>query len=258
MTTLSSTERHSRNGADGLRIKLFADGASTDQIFKLADDPLIAGFTTNPTLMRASGVEDYRAFARQLLDRVRTKPISFEVGADEPDEMYHQAKEISSWGRNVYVKIPVTNTRGESTAQVARRLSQEGVQVNVTAVFTIDQVSKTVAALEGGAPSVISVFAGRIADTGRDPVPHMKAAVKAASHVPTVEVLWASPREVLNLYQADAAGCQIITMTADLLAKVQLRGKDLLDYSRETVRMFHSDAQSLGEILTRHRERKAA
>ena len=203
-------------------------------------------------------VEDDDAVAESCRSPLPAADDADDLGADEPDEMYHQAREICSWGKNVYVKIPVTNTRGESTAQVARRLSQEGVQVNVTAVFTIDQVSKTVAALEGGAASVISVFAGRIADTGRDPVPHMKAAVKAASHVPTVEVLWASPREVLNLYQADAAGCQIITMTADLLAKVQLRGKDLLDYSRETVRMFHSDAQSLGEILTRHRERKAA
>jgi len=247
-----------RNGATGLRVKVFADGASTEQILSLADDALVAGFTTNPTLMRASGVTDYRAFADELLHRVRRKPISFEVGADEAEEMYYQAREIASWGANVYVKVPVTNTRGESMIPVAGRLSQEDVQVNVTAVFTPAQVAEAVAALEGGAPSIVSVFAGRIADTGRDPVPLMKAAVRAAARVPSVEVLWASSREVLNLYQAEAAGCQIITLTPDLLAKVRLRRKGLLDYSLETVRMFHADAKAIGEIFPRERTKKAA
>jgi transaldolase len=233
----------------GLRIKLFADGANLDQILQLAADPTISGFTTNPTLMRASGVTDYRAFARSLLDKVTAKPISFEVFADDLEGMYRQAKEIASWGANVYVKIPVTNTRRDSTATLVRRLTEEGVQVNVTAVFTLEQVSAMAAVLAGGVASVISIFAGRIADTGRDPVVDMKKAVKAAVGSPRTEVLWASPREILNLYQADAAGCHIITMTPDLLAKVALRNKDLLDYSLDTVKMFYGDAERAGYSL---------
>lgn len=235
--------------SSGLRIKLFADGANVQQIAKLAAEPHIVGFTTNPTLMHASGVKSYQAFARELLELVTSKPISFEVFADEMDEMYRQAKKIASWGPNVYVKIPVTNTRGEPTTDIVRRLTEEGVQVNITAVFTLAQVSEIAAAVSNGAPSVISIFAGRIADTGRDPVPHMVACVEAARVAPRAEVLWASPREVLNLYQADAAGCHIITMTPDLLAKVALRNKDLDEYSRDTVKMFFNDAQRAGYTL---------
>lgn len=246
-----------RNG-NGLRVKVFADGASAEQMLSLAPLPLVAGFTTNPTLMRASGVSDYRAFATELLQRIRRKPISFEVSADDAGEICEQAREIASWGANVYVKVPITNTRGESMAAVAGRLSQEGVRVNVTAVFTPGQVAEAVAALEGGAPAIVSVFAGRIADTGRDPVPIMKAAVRTAARVPSVEVLWASSREVFNLYQAEAAGCQIITLTPDLIAKVRLRGKDLEEYSLETVRMFHADAKAIGDIFSGVPVREAA
>jgi transaldolase len=233
----------------GLSIKLFADGANKDQIIKLAAEPYVEGFTTNPTLMRSSGVTDYRSFAQELLALVTDKPISFEVFADELDEMYRQAKELSSWGGNVYVKVPVTNTRGESTSAIVRRLTEEGVQVNITAIFTIDQVSEVAAAVANGAPSIISVFAGRIADTGRDPVPHMIECVEAASPAPRAEVLWASPREVLNLYQADAAGCHIITMTPDVISKLALRDKDLGEYSLDTVKMFYQDAQRAGYSL---------
>ncbi len=237
------------NGSRALRIKVFADGADKSRILKLADDPTIAGFTTNPTLMRSSGVQDYRTFAREILDNILSKPISFEVFADEPDEMYRQAKEIASWGSNVYVKIPVTNTKGESMAELVHVLSHEGTQVNVTAVFTTEQVAEIASALARGAPSVISVFAGRIADTGVDPVPHMSECVRLAAHVSTAEILWASPREVLNLYQADSVGCHIITMTPDLLAKVPYKGKDLLEFSKDTVKMFHTDAQAAGYNL---------
>jgi transaldolase len=230
----------------GLHVKLFADGANKEQIIKLAREPHIEGFTTNPTLMRSSGVTDYRGFAQELLALVTDKPISFEVFADEPDEMYRQAKEISSWGSNVYVKVPVTNTRGESTAEIVRRLAEEGVRVNITAIFTIDQVSEVARAVANGAASIISVFAGRIADTGRDPVPHMVECVEAASPARKAEVLWASPREVLNLYQADAAGCHIITMTPDVLTKLSLRNKDLSEYSLDTVKMFYEDARRAG------------
>jgi len=235
--------------ACGLRIKLFADGANRAQILKQATDPAISGFTTNPTLMRSSGVVDYRAFARDILMHVRDKPISFEVFADDHEEMRRQAEEISTWGSNVYVKIPVTNTRREPSVDLVRLLTQEGIKVNVTAVFTIDQVSSVAAALEGGAPSVISVFAGRIADTGRDPVPHMRQVVEVAARAPLAEVLWASPREVLNLYQADAIGCHIITMTPDLLAKIALQNRDLHDYSHDTVKMFYDDAATAGYRL---------
>jgi transaldolase len=233
----------------GLSIKLFADGANKDQIIKLAAEPYVEGFTTNPTLMRSSGVTDYRSFAQELLVLVTDKPISFEVFADELDEMYRQAKEIASWGGNVYVKVPVTNTGGESTSGIVRRLTEEGVQVNITAIFTTDQVSEVAGAVANGAPSIISVFAGRIADTGRDPVPHMIECVEAASPAPRAEVLWASPREVFNLYQADAAGCHIITMTPDVISKLALREKDLGEYSLDTVKMFYQDAQRAGYSL---------
>src|SRR5262245_24362129 len=194
-----------------LKIKLFADGADKAQILRAYANPLIRGFTTNPTLMRAAGVKDYQSFAREILEVVRDRPISFEVFADEFAEMERQARKIAGWAENVYVKIPITNTRRESAMKLAGRLAHSGVKVNVTAVLTLDQVREAAASLAGGAPSVISVFAGRIADTGRDPVPMMAEAVRMLSAHPMIELLWASPRELLNIFQADDAGCHIIT-----------------------------------------------
>ena len=232
-----------------LRTRIFADGADTESLLALAALPYIQGFTTNPTLMRKAGVADYRGFARDVLDQITDRPISFEVFSDEPAEMRVQAIEIASWGPNVYVKIPVTTTRGEPMTDLVRDLSASGVQVNVTALMTEDQVETVSGALEGGAPSCVSVFAGRIADTGRDPLPIMSAALRTLAQVPTAELIWASPREVLNILQADAIGCHIITVTYDLLGKLRLLGKDLDEYSLETVRMFHDDAHRAGYSL---------
>jgi transaldolase len=232
------------------RIKIFADGASVPSILESAKDPRIAGFTTNPTLMRKDGVTDYRAFAKAVLAHVTAKPISFEVFADEFPEMKRQALEIKTWGDNVYVKIPITNTRGQSAVPLVRELAQSGVKVNVTAICTLDQVRETAAALKGGAPSVISVFAGRVADTGRDPVPHMREALGLCRAADSkIELLWASPRELLNIVQAAEVGCDIITVTPDLLKKLSLVGKDLGAYSLETVQMFFRDAQAAGYEL---------
>lgn len=229
-----------------LKIKLFADGADKIQILKYVADPLIKGFTTNPTLMRAAGVKDYEGFAHEILDAVRDRPISFEVFADEFADMERQARKIASWADNVYVKIPVTNTRGESSMDLVRRLSHSGVKVNVTAILTLRQVGLAAAALDGGAPAVVSVFAGRIADTGRDPVPLMSAAVEMAAVASNIELLWASPRELLNIFQADAIGCHIITVTDGILSKLATVGKDLRDYSLDTVVMFYTDAARSG------------
>jgi transaldolase len=229
------------------RIKIFADGASLPSMLESARDPRIAGFTTNPTLMRKAGITDYRAFAKQVLAAIRDKPISFEVFADELPEMRRQAREIATWGDNVYVKIPITNTRREPTTALIRELGGSGVKLNVTAICTLEQVRDTAHALEGAAPSVISVFAGRIADTGRDPIPLMKEALqicRAADR--SIELLWASPRELLNLIQAAEIGCDIITVTPDLLKKLELVGKDLGTFSLETVQMFFRDAQAAG------------
>jgi transaldolase len=233
-----------------VRIRLFADGASIADLRRLAQLPMISGFTTNPTLMRQAGIQDYREFARAALAEVGSRPISFEVFADTFPEMIRQAREIAKFGPNVYVKIPITNTRGESALSVVRELSTSGVHVNVTAICTLDQVRETLAAVAGGAPSVISVFAGRIADTGRDPVPLMRAAAQAvaASDAPA-ELLWASPRELLNIFHAQDAGCQIITLTPDVLKKLDLIGKDLGEFSLDTVRMFHRDATTAGYVL---------
>src|SRR5262249_37797940 len=229
-----------------LKIKLFADGADKIQILKYLADPLIKGFTTNPTLMRAAGVKDYEGFAHEILQAVRDRPISFEVFADEFDDMERQARKIASWADNVYVKIPVTNTRGESSMDLVHRLSHSGVKVNVTASLTLRQVGLAASALDGGAPAVVSVFAGRIADTGRDPVPLMSAAVEMAVVASNVELLWASPREPLNIFQADAIGCHIITITDGILSKLGTVGKDLRDYSLDTVVMFYTDAARSG------------
>jgi transaldolase len=232
------------------RIKIFADGASVSAIVAGAKNPRIAGFTTNPTLMRKDGVSDYRAFAKEVLATVKTQPISFEVFADEFAEMKRQALEIKTWGDNVYVKIPITNTRRESAIPLVAELAASGVKLNVTAICTLEQVRQTAAALEGGAPSVVSVFAGRIADTGRDPVPLMRDALALCRAADArIELLWASPRELLNIIQAAEVGCDIITVTPDLLKKLDLVGKDLAEYSLETVQMFFRDAQAAGYKL---------
>jgi transaldolase len=232
-----------------LKIKLFADGADRAQIVAAQANPLVRGFTTNPTLMRAAGVKDYEAFAHEVLEIVTERPISFEVFADEFCEMERQAHKIAGWAENVYVKIPVTNTRRESSMDLVHRLAHSGVKVNVTAILTLDQVRNASAALAGGAPGVVSVFAGRIADTGEDPVPLMAAAVEMVSAYSNVELLWASPRELLNIFQANDIGCHIITATDSVLSKLKTVGKDLCDYSLETVVMFHTDAARSGYQL---------
>lgn len=232
-----------------LKVKLFADGAEKAAMLDLYANPLIQGFTTNPTLMRKAGITDYASFARDILAVIPDRPISLEVFADEFDEMERQARMIATWGPNVYVKIPVTNTRREPAYELVRRLSHEGVKLNVTAILTLEQSSAVVEALAGGAPSNVSVFAGRIADTGRDPVPMMQAVVEMLRPHPQMELIWASPRELLNVFQADAIGCHIITATPDILKKLALVGKDLSDYSLETVKMFYDDAAKSGFTL---------
>ena len=235
-----------------LKVKLFADGADLAGIKEMAANPAIKGFTTNPTLMRKAGVSDYKAFALQALQVVGGRPISFEVFADEFGEMGKQAHEIASWGKNIYVKIPVTNTKGESSGPLVERLTRAGIQVNVTALTTVDQVKRVADRLAPETPAIISVFAGRIADTGRDPVPIMAEAVKIMKKKPKSELIWASPRELLNIFQANEIGCHIITATNDILKKLPLIGKDLDAYSLETVEMFHKDAKAAGySIATR-------
>lgn len=231
---------------DQLDVKIFADGADLDGILALAADRRIAGFTTNPTLMWKAGLTDYEEFARRLLERITVHPISFEVFADDADEMRRQALKISRWGENVYVKIPVSTTAGESMAPLVRELSESGVKVNVTALFTTAQVELLTAAVKDGAPSYLSVFAGRIADAGIDPVPIMARSVEIMLDAPRSELIWASPREVLNVVQADAVGCHIITVTHDLIKKLDSLGKDLDQFSLETVQMFHRDAVAAG------------
>lgn len=234
---------------DRISTRIFADGADLDGILALAVDLRIAGFTTNPTLMRKVGLTNYAGFAHELLEHVTERPISFEVFADDADEMARQARLIASWGENVYVKIPVTSTTGESMAPLVRELSEDGVKVNVTALFTPAQVELIAAAVADGAPSYISVFAGRIADAGVDPVPIMARSVEIIARAPRSELIWASPREILNLIQADAVGCHIITITHDLLPKLAGLGKSLEQFSLETVRMFHDDALAAGFSL---------
>ena len=232
------------------RVRIFADGADVSEIRALAARPDIQGFTTNPTLMHKAGIRDYRRFAHEVLPVVDGKAISFEVFADDFDEMARQAREIATWGANVYVKIPVTDTTGRPASGLVRRLSHEGVRVNVTAVLTLEQVRDSAEALAGGAPAFVSVFAGRIADTGRDPSPIVRESVAhLAAVAPAAEVIWASPREVLNLCQADEAGCHIITMTSDLLKKIPVIGRDLTALSLDTVRMFRDDAVKAGFTL---------
>ncbi len=232
-----------------LMVKIFADGADIKGMLEMYRNPLIRGFTTNPTLMRKAGVSDYRAFAREVLAAIPDRPISFEVFSDEFDEMELQARQIASWGSNVYVKIPVTNTRQQSSVKLIRNLAEAGICVNVTAVMALDQVRDVSTALAGGPPAIVSVFAGRIADTGRDPMPLMAAAVEILRMYPNVELLWASPREVLNIFQADAVGCHIITATNDILKKLALVGKDLHGFSLDTVKMFREDALKAAYVL---------
>jgi transaldolase len=234
---------------DQLNVKIFADGADLDSILALSADARIAGFTTNPTLMWKAGLTDYEEFAKRLLERITEHPISFEVFADDAPEMRRQALKIAEWGENVYVKIPVSTTAGESMAPLVRELSESGVKVNVTALFTTAQVELITKAVKDGAPSYISVFAGRIADAGIDPVPIMARSVDVMVEAPLSELIWASPREILNVVQADEIGCHVITVTHDLLRKLDLLGKDLLQYSLETVQMFHRDAVAAGFSL---------
>tara|TARA_B100000131_G_scaffold317116_1_gene358495 strand:+ start:1073 stop:1774 length:702 start_codon:yes stop_codon:yes gene_type:complete len=233
-----------------MKIKLFADGANLNEIRELSNDEKISGFTTNPTLMRKAGINDYVKFAVEAIKIVKDLPISLEVFSDDLQVMEKQALELSRLGDNVYVKIPVTNTKGESTGPIIKSLSEKKVKLNVTAVFTTEQVEKVVSCLHEGVPSIISVFAGRIADTGVDPVPHMKKCKKAIEKHQMCELLWASPREVLNLYQAEECQCDIITATPAILAKYEkLASKDLEEYSIETVKMFYNDAKAAGYKL---------
>jgi len=232
------------------RIKIFADGADLAGILEMARNPLISGFTTNPTLMRKAGITDYEPFAREVLSHVRELPISFEVFSDDLVEMKRQALRISSWGDNVFVKVPSTNTKGESTVPLAGELAKEGVKLNITAMTTPAHVAAFLPAVSSGPAAVLSVFAGRVADTGRDPVVLMKDCLKIIGETPKVELLWASPRELLNLIQADEIGCHIITMTNDLIAKIPLIGKDLDEFALDTVKMFDRDARAAGFSLS--------
>ena len=229
-----------------LKVKLFADGADLAGIAEMASSPMIGGFTTNPTLMRKAGITDYKAFALKVLEIVPTLPVAFEVFADDFPTMEKQAKEIASWGKNVNVKIPVTNTKGEFCGPLVKTLSDAGVNVNVTAVMTLDQVRKIVENLNINSPAIVSIFAGRIADTGVDPVPLMAEAVQILKSKPKAELIWASPRELLNIIQAHQVGCHIITATNDILKKLTLVDKNLDAYSLETVEMFYRDAQAAG------------
>ena len=231
---------------EDLKIKMYCDGADVESLLQMYKNPLIKGFTTNPTLMRKAGVDDYEKFGRAIVQAIPDRPISLEVFADELDEMEQQAMVLASFGQNVNVKIPVTNTKGEPTDRVIRNLSRRGVVLNVTAILTLEQVRRVAAALDPATPAIVSVFAGRVADTGVDPVPMMREALKLLKDRPKAELLWASPRELLNIFHADQAGCHIITVTTDLLAKLALIGKSLEQFSLETVKMFYNDALAAG------------
>ena len=234
---------------EDLHIKIFGDGAEKASILELNEKPYIKGFTTNPTLMRKAGISDYAEFAKEILGVVKDKPISFEVFSDEFEDMERQAKIIASWGDNVYVKIPITNTKGESSAPLIARLAAAGIKLNVTAILTTEQVAETAKVLLPSVPSIVSVFAGRIADTGRDPVPYMMKAKEILSGNPTAELLWASPRELFNIIQAEEMGCHIITVTPDVLKKLSGLGYDLAQFSLDTVKMFYEDGRKAGYRL---------
>jgi transaldolase len=233
-----------------LNVKIFADGADFDGMVKMAHNPLIRGFTTNPTLMRKAGVSDYETFARRVLAAITDRPVSFEVFADDFPSMAEQARAIATWGPNVNVKIPVTNTKGQSSNELIRALSSEGVTLNITAIFTLDQVGGVASALDPATPAIVSVFAGRIADTGVDPIPHMRACKEILASRPKAELLWASTRELLNIFHAEEAGCDIVTVPNEFLAKLNLIDKDLSEYSRETVQLFYKDATAAAYQIT--------
>lgn len=232
-----------------LKIKIFADGADKKGMLEMYQNPFIKGFTTNPTLMKKAGITDYQSFALDILKSIKDRPISFEVFSDDLEEMYEQAIHIARWGKNVYVKIPVTNTLGIPTYDLIKKLSKKGVKQNITALMTLDQVRDVSDALSNGPESCISVFAGRVADTGRDPLPLMIEAMQIIQRHPEQELIWASPRELLNIFQGDAIGCHIITVTNDILKKLNFVGKDLLEFSLETVKMFYNDAVAAGFSL---------
>ena len=231
------------------RVKIFADGADCASILELADNPWIRGFTTNPTLMRKAGIADYEAFGKSLVRAIPERPFSFEVLSDDFGEMEEQALRIASWGENVYVKIPITDTQGRSAAPLIRRLAEQEVKVNVTALMTLDQVDAVLPSLRQAPAACVSIFAGRVADTGRDPLPILQAALQRLRAYPRVELIWASPRELFNIVQADEIGCHIITVTHDLLKKLPLLGRDLSEYSLETVKMFVDDARAANFTL---------
>src|SRR5262245_4135255 len=232
-----------------LKVQIFADGADKTRMLELYANPHVKGFTTNPTLMRQAGVTDYEGFAKEIVKQIPDRPISFEVFSDEFPEMERQALKIASWGPNVFAKIPVTNTKGQSSVSLIRSLVKQGVQCNVTAIFTIAQIDAVVAALKGTKHSYVSVFAGRIADTGRDPLPIMKHAVDACDAAGGMEVIWASPREFLNIFQAEEIGCHVITVSPDILKKLNLCGRDLEDFSLDTVKVFYNDGAAAGYKL---------
>lgn len=242
---------------DQLRVQIFADGADLAGMMEMAARPYVAGLTTNPTLMRKAGISDYRGFAQSVLSQIRDKPISFEVFSDDFREMERQAHEIASWGENVFVKIPVTNTSGESSAKLIRRLARAGIRQNVTALTLLRQVREVSDALGDETPCYVSVFAGRIADTGHDPLPMMGAAVEMLRDFSNQQLIWASPREVLNILQADGIGCHVITVTNDLIKKLSLLGKDLGEFSLETVKMFYDDACAAGFSLEKRKKAAA-
>lgn len=231
---------------EDLKVKIFADGADKAGMLEMHEKPYIKGLTTNPTLMKKAGITDYRAFCKDILSSIKDKPLSFEVFSDEFSEMERQALEIASWGQNIYVKIPVTNTKREVCYDLVKRLSAKKVKLNVTALMTLDQVRDVVASLDPNVPSYVSVFAGRVADTGHDPVPMMATAVDILKSAPASELIWASPRELLNIFQADEIGCHVITVTNDILKKLSLVGYDLDQYSLDTVKMFYKDAVDAG------------
>jgi transaldolase len=231
---------------EDLKVQIFADGADKDGMLEMYAKPFVKGLTTNPTLMKKVGITDYRAFCKDILTHIKDKPLSFEVFSDDFSEMERQAMEIASWGENVYVKIPVTNTKKETCYALVKKLGEKKVKMNITALMTLEQVRDVVASLNPIIPSYVSVFAGRIADTGRDPVPLMAAAVEMLKVAPASELIWASPRELLNIFQADEIGCQVITVTNDILKKLSLVGYDLNEYSLDTVKMFYNDALAAG------------
>ena len=231
---------------NNLNIEIYADGADYDSILNFSKDPLIKGFTTNPTLMKKAGVLDYKTFAKDILKLIDNKPISFEVFADDINEMERQAYEIASWGKNINIKIPITNTKGQSTSELVRKLTDDKIICNVTAIFTIEQLRSIIDKISNTSKIILSVFAGRIADTGIDPIPLIKESVNLSKNIKGCKILWASPREFLNVFQAEDAGCHIITLAPDLISKVKNYNKNLDEFSLETVKMFFVDAQNAG------------